>query len=241
MIAHDVSALQCARGFPPEPLGRGMSARRQPQVRKRLARVFPHGCIARRRGNLNLAVRLLTLDLGPWSKAQGNSEDMSMASFTIGTLAEAASVRRDTIRYYERTGLLPAPGRTSAGYRLYSAGDLERLRFIRGAQGLGFTLAEIAQLLALKSSDTARAADVLRVTEKKIDEEEARISQLRAIKDALEGLAANCPVDAPVSDCPILAHISKAGRRSPVSAGRHVGGEGSGEQMFQAHSRRARS
>lgn len=135
-----------------------------------------------------------------------------MGNFTIGALAEAAGVRRDTIRYYERTGLLPTPGRTSAGYRLYSDDDLERVRFIRVAQSLGFTLAEIAELFSLRASDSARASDVLRVTEKKIDEEEARISQLKAIKDALEALAAECPVDAPSSDCPILAHISNAAR-----------------------------
>ena len=63
-----------------------------------------------------------------------------MASYTIGTLAETAGVRRDTIRYYERIGLMKAPGRSAAGYRLYGAQDLERINFIRTAQSLGFTL-----------------------------------------------------------------------------------------------------
>lgn len=131
-----------------------------------------------------------------------------MGSYTIGTLAEAADVRRDTIRYYERTGLLRVPDRTAAGYRVYGERDLQRVLFIRKAQSLGFTLSEIGDLLALQASDTARAEDVLRVTQGKIREEEARIAQLKAIKNALEDLAAQCPVDAPVSDCPILAHIA---------------------------------
>ena len=141
-----------------------------------------------------------------------------MATYTIGTLAQMSGVRRDTIRYYERTGLLPAPHRTAAGYRLYGDEDFERVHFIRTAQRMGFTLAEIGELLALRASDSARAADVLRVTQNKIKEGEARISELKAIKRALEDLAAQCPVDAPASECPILAHLSMVGR-SPRQGG----------------------
>ncbi|AKH18874.1 MULTISPECIES: heavy metal-responsive transcriptional regulator [Sphingomonadaceae] len=131
-----------------------------------------------------------------------------MAGLTIGAFAKAVGVRPDTIRYYERNGLLPHPARSSAGYRLYAESDLERVRFIRKAQQLGFTLAEIGLLLTLQASDTARAADVLDITERKIAESTSRIIDLNRIKDALEGLAAECPVDAPVSDCPILAHLA---------------------------------
>jgi MerR family transcriptional regulator, copper efflux regulator len=138
-----------------------------------------------------------------------------MASYTVGALAEAAGVRRDTIRYYERTGLLREPGRTAAGYRVYSDVDLERVNFIRSAQRLGFTLAETADLLGLRASDTAKAEDVLRVTLEKISEQEAQISRLRAITHALADLAARCPVDAPVGDCPIVAHIAGLARGLP--------------------------
>lgn len=131
-----------------------------------------------------------------------------MADLTIGAFAKAVGVRPDTVRYYERNGLLPHPARSSAGYRLYAKSDLERVRFIRKAQQLGFTLAEIGLLLTLQASDTARAADVLDITEKKIAESTSRIIDLNGIKDALERLAAECPVDAPVSDCPILAHLA---------------------------------
>lgn len=131
-----------------------------------------------------------------------------MGGFTIGAFAKSAGVRTDTIRYYERNGLLPVPARSAAGYRLYDPSDVARVRFIRKAQHLGFTLNEAAALLAMQASDTARAADVLGVTEKKIAESAARIKDLRRIKDALERLAADCPVEAPVSDCPILAHLA---------------------------------
>ena len=113
-----------------------------------------------------------------------------MAGLTIGAFAKAVGVRPDTIRYYERNGLLPHPARSSAGYRLYAESDLERVRFIRKAQQLGFTLAEIGLLLTLQASDTARAADVLDITERKIAESTSRIIDLNRIKDALEGLAA---------------------------------------------------
>ncbi len=134
-----------------------------------------------------------------------------MAGLTIGAFAKAVGVRPDTIRYYERNGLLPHPARSSAGYRLYAESDLERVRFIRKAQQLGFTLGEIGLLLTQRASDTARAADVLDITERKIAESISRIIDLNRIKDALERLAAECPVDAPVSDCPILAHLANTG------------------------------
>ena len=131
-----------------------------------------------------------------------------MAVFKIGDLAAAAGVRRDTVRYYERTGLLPNPERTGAGYRLYGDADLARLNFIRSAQGLGFTLAETSELLALKASDAARASAVLEITHEKIREAEMRIQRLTDIRNVLRMLADDCPADAPVSDCPILAFLA---------------------------------
>ena len=126
---------------------------------------------------------------------------------TIGNFAKVLGVRPDTVRYYERNGLLAEPARTLAGYRLYDERDLERLRFIRKAQRLGFTLKDIATLLSLQASDTARAADVLKITQAKIIELQAQMTSLTAIQGALSALANACPVDAPVTDCPILAHL----------------------------------
>lgn len=144
-----------------------------------------------------------------------------MGSYTIGTLASAAGVRRDTIRYYERIGLLRPAERTAAGYRLYGEQDLDRLNFVRTAQRLGFTLSEAGDLLAIRGADSARAADVLRVTEVKLGELRSRVAQLQAISRALQDLAANCPVDAPASDCPILAYLSgrKVGAPEKTSEG----------------------
>jgi len=131
-----------------------------------------------------------------------------MADFTIGKLARALGVRPDTIRYYERNGLLPAPSRSAAGYRTYGPTDLERVRFIRKAQHLGFTLREIATLLDLRASDKARSTDVLAITEQKIAETGARMADLNRIKTALTSLAAECTVDIPAADCPIIAHLA---------------------------------
>lgn len=140
-----------------------------------------------------------------------------MASFKIGELATAAGVGRDTIRYYERMGLLRPPERTAAGYRLYDASDLERVNFIRSAQELGFTLEQSRQLLSLKASDTASAAAVLEITLDKIREAEARVERLTRIRDTLCELAEECPGDVPTADCPILEFLT-ARRRSAQSA-----------------------
>lgn len=131
-----------------------------------------------------------------------------MASYKIGELAAAAGVSRDTIRYYERSNLLRPPHRSGAGYRLYDRTDLLRLSFIRSAQRLGFTLAQTRELLDLQTSDSARASAVLSITLEKIRDAESRVNELNRIRNILEDLAAECPRDAPVSDCPILAFIS---------------------------------
>lgn len=130
-----------------------------------------------------------------------------MQGTSIGSLARSAGVRIDTVRHYERIGLMPAPARTDAGYRSYGAEDRERLRFIRRGRDLGFTLAEIGQLLALKADATASAADVLALTRVKIADLRARIEDLSVIEKALTRLADACPPDAPIDDCPILLHL----------------------------------
>lgn len=90
---------------------------------------------------------------------------MEMRSLTIGRLAREAGVNLETVRYYERRGLLPHSPRSPSGYRLFPDGSTGRLRFIRRAQELGFSLAEIRELLALRVSRTAKGADVRRRAE----------------------------------------------------------------------------
>ena len=126
----------------------------------------------------------------------------------IGALSKHTGVNIETIRYYERMGLLREPARTAAGYRLYDATDLERVNFIRSAQELGFTLEQARQLLALRASDTAHAQAVLDITLAKIADAEARLERLSDIRDMLRMLADECPGEVPVSDCPILAFLT---------------------------------
>lgn len=128
-----------------------------------------------------------------------------MASLRIGKLAKACNVNIDTIRYYESLGLLPPEGRTQAGYRVYNLESLNRLKFIRQAQRLYFTLDEIKEMLALRVSDAGKCSDVHRKAEAKIALIEEKEKALKAIKKALKELAAACRNgDAPASECPIL-------------------------------------
>jgi Hg(II)-responsive transcriptional regulator len=123
---------------------------------------------------------------------------------TIGKLASAAGVNTQTIRYYERTGLFPAPVRTPGGYRQFGLGELRRLRFIRRAQGLGFSLTEIRELLGLRVHDPRSCGAVTRRVDEKIDATERKIRELQALQRALEQLRASCAARERTADCPIL-------------------------------------
>lgn len=125
-----------------------------------------------------------------------------MDSIGIGTLAKRAGVGIDTVRYYERSGLLAPRGRLPSGYRRYGALELSRLRFIRRAQTLGFTLKEIRALLALsRGRDVAR---VKRAAQQKLADVEQRIVALESVRSALTSLISACPGHGRAADCPIL-------------------------------------
>lgn len=131
---------------------------------------------------------------------------------TIGRLAKETNVSTDTLRYYEKIRLIRAERRSSAGYRLYSDDTIRIVRFIRGAQALNFTLEEIRLLLTLDASDQASCAEVLKHTEGKIAQAEAKILELKEIKKVLSELVRCCPGGTtPVSACPILDHIKSKG------------------------------
>lgn len=133
-----------------------------------------------------------------------------MKQLTIGKLAEQTGVSADTLRYYEKMGLLEGASRSQAGYRLYDQDTVRVVRFIRGAKELSFTLDEIKQLLTLKQSDQSTCGEILKHTEAKIKEAEHRIKDLKEIRKVLKGLAEQCPADDTPSDCcPILDHISR--------------------------------
>ena len=120
---------------------------------------------------------------------------------TIGGLAKAAGVGVETVRYYQRRGLLPEPARPPGEVRRYGDEDVKRLKFIRSAQAAGFTLAEIGELIALDvSDDRARARELAQARVAAIDE---KISELREARDALAGLASDC-ASKRGGPCPIL-------------------------------------
>ncbi|HSH03997.1 MAG TPA: MerR family transcriptional regulator [Anaerolineae bacterium] len=129
---------------------------------------------------------------------------MKQKGLTVGKLAKAATVNVETLRYYERRGLLPEPPRTESGYRLYPKSAVERLRFIKGAQALGFTLEEIQELLNLRMDEQAHHADVRQRAEEKVVDIEHKIQALMAMKVALQELIEQCHGDGPMGECPIL-------------------------------------
>ena len=127
---------------------------------------------------------------------------------TIGGLAEAAGVGVETVRYYQRRGLLAEPARPHGEVRRYGDKELERLRFIRSAQAAGFTLAEIGELLQLDASDDrARARELALARVASLDE---RIAELVAAREALAGLASAC-ASRRKGPCPILSAFDRSG------------------------------
>jgi DNA-binding transcriptional MerR regulator len=125
-----------------------------------------------------------------------------MDSIGIGTLAKRAGVGIDTVRYYERSGLIAPRARLASGYRRYGALEVARLRFIRRAQALGFTLKEVRELLALSAQrDVAR---VKRTAQAKLTDVNERISALERVRDGLSTLIEACPGHGRAADCPIL-------------------------------------
>lgn len=134
---------------------------------------------------------------------------MKMKSLTIGRLAREAGVNLETVRYYERRGLLARPPRSASGYRLFPADAARRLRFIRRAQELGFSLGEIRELLSLRMSATARRTDVRKRAEAKIADIDAKIRTLDSMKRTLRNLTNSCEGCGPIAECPILESLDK--------------------------------
>jgi DNA-binding transcriptional MerR regulator len=129
-----------------------------------------------------------------------------MEALGIGQLAKRGGVGIDTVRYYERNGLLAPHTRLASGYRRYSELELARLRFIRRAQALGFTLKEIKELLALSAQrDVGR---VKRSAQAKLRDVKSRIAALERMRDGLATLIDACPGHGRAADCPILRTLN---------------------------------
>lgn len=126
------------------------------------------------------------------------------SSLTIGAVAKRAGVAIDTIRYYEREGLLPEPARRPSGYRSYGEDTVAQLRFIRRAKNLGFTLEEIRELLALSADRQRGVKAVKQRAQQRLAEIEARIAELQRVRAGLAQLIEACPGHGKPEQCPIL-------------------------------------
>ena len=125
-------------------------------------------------------------------------------ALTIGGLAKRGSVNPQTIRYYERRGLIPDSRRSAAGYRLYGIDAVKRLKFIRLAQQLGFSLSEIEELLSLRMRPGTSCVEVREKARGKVASVDAKIAELERIREALEKLVEACREKGPTSVCPLL-------------------------------------
>ncbi len=133
-----------------------------------------------------------------------------MKSLTIGKLAKEAGVNLETVRYYERRGLLPKPPRsTSSGYRQFPEDAARRLRFIRRAQELGFSLKEVGELLSLRVSRRTTSAAIRARAEAKVADIQEKIKSLESMKKTLQKLTKVCDGCAPLAECPILDSLDR--------------------------------
>jgi len=131
-----------------------------------------------------------------------------MSHITIGDAAARSGVSAKMLRHYESLGLLPKVARTEAGYRLYSDSDVHTLRFIRRARDLGFSIAEISELLALWQDRRRASSEVKRIAKSHIADLERRLAEMQAMKLALEQLVSCCRGDER-PDCPILDGLAE--------------------------------
>lgn len=125
----------------------------------------------------------------------------------IGEVARRVGLPVETVRYYERNGLLHPPARRASGYRDYHDSDISRLNFVLRAKGLGFTLQEVSELLALSDAAEGDMANIRSLAASKLQDIEQRIGQLTRIRDALKILVEACPGTGHVSGCPIRSAL----------------------------------
>jgi Cu(I)-responsive transcriptional regulator len=136
------------------------------------------------------------------------SDARSRGLHNIGEASKRTGVSAKMIRHYEAIGLLPAADRTFAGYRIYDAADLHRIRFIKRARGLGFAMKDIARLLGLWDDRARSSAEVKALAQTHIAELDAKIAEMDAMRRTLRDLAERCHGD-DRPDCPILADLAE--------------------------------
>src|SRR5216683_4313275 len=131
-----------------------------------------------------------------------------MKALRSGELARLARVNIETLRFYERQGLLPKPPQRTSGYREYPPEAVGLVRFIKRAQLLGFSLREIKELLALREVPRATCGEVVVLARRKIEEIDTKIEDLRAVRAALMKLLKGCTGTAPIAQCPIIEALA---------------------------------
>jgi MerR family copper efflux transcriptional regulator len=141
----------------------------------------------------------------------------------IGELARGAGVNVETIRFYERRGLIPRPPRRESGYRVYGEEHLRRLHFIRRAKDLGFSLEEVRELLALRAAPGVSCARIKQQAGEKLADIEGKLETLERMRDVLARLVKECRGRGPLEDCPILAALEGPGGRRLKEKGRRAG------------------
>lgn len=135
-----------------------------------------------------------------------------MDGLTISQVAKLANVHVETVRYYEKRGLIAEPTRTEKGYRDFSVAVVERIRFIKRAQELDFTLTEIKKLLLItEKEEHLTPHEVQQFTRKKLGEIEAKIRDLETVKLILQDLSERCSGKGPIGECPIIQSLSSKG------------------------------
>jgi Hg(II)-responsive transcriptional regulator len=137
-----------------------------------------------------------------------------MRPLHTGELARQAGVNVETLRFYEREGLLAEPPRRPSGYREYPPEAVALVLFIQRAKQLGFSLKEVKELLALREVPRATCGDVVVIAERKVADIDAKISDLRAMRAALTKLLKECPGSAPIAQCPIIESLAGGGRKT---------------------------
>jgi len=140
-----------------------------------------------------------------------------MASFTIGRLARSGGIGVETVRFYQREGLLDEPPRPVQGDRTYSGNHLERVLFIRRAREIGFSVAEVRELLSLLDTPDGPSAEVRARVLAKLEDIEARLRDLTAMKTQLQAMAVRCNGQGTRADCSILETLTGGASAAPAS------------------------
>jgi MerR family transcriptional regulator, mercuric resistance operon regulatory protein len=127
--------------------------------------------------------------------------------YRVGEIAKLCGVNKETLRYYERIGLIPEPSRTESGYRMYPEDMVNRLMFIKRMQELGFTLTEIHKLFGVVDRDDVRCIDMYDFVSQKIEEVQAKIQDLMKLENMLQDLKSRCPDEKAIHECPIIESL----------------------------------